>query len=212
MWNEHNESTLKFTMRCGLLWLIAGMILLLFPLLSRAASLSLDYNLGFNGHFHLGSWTPFTITLDNRGRTVVGTLEVIVTSGSELDRTIHQTTYAMNVELPYNSTKLCAFTVLISSFTHDLIIHLRQGDTLLLTETINLREKYAEKRLAVVLDERITPDFLTTLPQSLFTVNAHPRFLPDVITIKLKDTYSNLSKINGDNSEKTSLLASNIFR
>jgi hypothetical protein len=139
----------------------------------------MEYSLGFNGYFQLETWTPLTIVLENRGRATSGTLEVIVTSGSEYLRNIYQTTYSMDVELPYNSTKLCSFTILITSFTHDLIIRLQHAEETLLSRSINLRPYHTTQNLAIVLDDKTSPDFLSALPQNLFSVNVRPRFLPE---------------------------------
>ncbi len=35
------------------------------------------------------------------------------------------------------------------------------------------------KALAVVVDDKTTPDFLSVLPDDLFAVNVRPRFLPE---------------------------------
>jgi hypothetical protein len=155
---------------------------ILLPMTSDAASLSLDYSLGFNGYFRLDTWTPLTVVLENRGRTTRGTLEVIVTSGSEFLRTVHQTVHTMAVELPYNSTKLASFTIHLSTFTHDLLIQLRDDNgQILISSTVSLRSAYTERPMVVVLDERITPDFLSVLPRDRFAVNAQPRFLPETV-------------------------------
>lgn len=155
------------------------LIALILPISAGAASVSLESALGFNGYFQLGAWTPLTVVIENRGRTLNGTLEVLVTSGNELLKTVYQTPYTIELDLPYNSTKLCAFTVLLSSFTHDVTIRFRQGEIVLVAETISVKTKYSEKPLAVVLDERMTPDFLATLPSTLLAVNARARFLPE---------------------------------
>ena len=152
---------------------------LVFPLSAFSATLSLECALGFNGYFQLETWAPLTVVLENRGRATNGTLEVIVTSGSEFLHNIYQTTYATEVELPYNSKKLCTFTILISTFTHDLNIRFRQADKTLLSRPINLRPYYTTKSFAVVLDERTSPDVLSVLPQSLLPVNVRPEFLPE---------------------------------
>jgi hypothetical protein len=104
---------------------------------------------------------------------------VLVTSGSEYFRNVYQTPYTMDIELPYNSKKLRSFTILITSFTHDLIIRVRQADKILLSESINLRSHYTTRGFAVVVDDKTSPDFLVALPKSLFAVNVRPRFLPE---------------------------------
>ncbi len=158
---------------------VVVLIILCLPLSTFSAALSMEYSLGFNGHFQLETWTPLTIILENRGRATSGRLEVLVTSGSEYLGNVYQTTYSLDVELPYNSTKLCSFTILINSFTHGLIIRFKQAEETLLSESINLRPSYTTKRFALVVDDKTSPDFLSVLPQHLFSVNVRPRFLPE---------------------------------
>ncbi|MDY0091739.1 MAG: hypothetical protein RBT80_03470 [Candidatus Vecturithrix sp.] len=158
---------------------LGTLLFLLFPIQGVCAPISLEYVLGFQGYFQLNTWTPLTVVLENRGRAMDGRLEVIVTSGSEYLGDVRQTPYSLDVELPYNSTKLCAFTIPIETFTHDLLIRLRQDEEVILAHTINLRPHYATKALAVVVDDKTSPDFLSVLPDDLFAVNVRPRFLPE---------------------------------
>lgn len=155
-------------------------IILSLPSPGLYAAISMEYSLGFNNHFQLKTWTPLTVVLENRGRATSGTLEVLVTSGSEYLGNVHTTTYTMDVELPYNSTKLCSFTILITTFTHDLIIRLQQAEKIMLSRSINLRPYYTSKSLAVILADKASPDVLAMLPQSLFPVSGrHAKFLPE---------------------------------
>ena len=100
------------------------LIIICIALPSYSAGFSLDYSIGFNGHFQLNNWTPLSVVLDNRGRATSGNLEVIVTSGSEYQGDVYRTIYTTEVDLPQNSKKRYAFTILIKSFTHELIIRL----------------------------------------------------------------------------------------
>lgn len=152
---------------------------MLIPMQGVCAPVSLEYVLGFQGYFQLNTWTPLTVVLENRGRTMHGRLEVIVTSGSEYLGDVRQTPFVLDVELPYNSSKLCSFTIPIETFTHDLLIQLRQDEEIILSQTINLRPHYTTKALAVVVDVKTSPDFLSVLPEDLFAVNVLPRFLPE---------------------------------
>lgn len=157
-----------------------GLLLLFFwSLPASAATIALDVELGFYGHFQVHSWTPLTVLLENRGRAVNGTLEVIVTSGSELIGDVRTITYAMDVELPYNAKKSAAFTVRLDSFTHPLRIRLRQQDGVLAELTINLRDGCTTKPFVVVADEKVSPDALATFPEAIFSTNVRPRFLPE---------------------------------
>ncbi len=128
---------------------------------SYSAGFSLDYSIGFNGHFQLDNWTPLSVVLDNRGRATGGNLEVIVTSGSEYQGDVYRTIYTTEVDLPQNSKKRYAFTILIKSFAHELIIRLRQDDDIIFSKSINLRSHFTEKDFAVVADSFVAPDILS---------------------------------------------------
>jgi hypothetical protein len=154
-------------------------LLLLGVIPAFPASISLEYSLGFNGLFQLGKWAPLNIMLENNGRTTSGTLEIIVTSGSEYRRDVHYATYAMDVELPTNSKKLYSFTILIDSFTHPLIMRLKQSQRTLLSTSLNLRPHYATKRLVPVVGEGIATDFISMLPKGVLPVISPARFLPE---------------------------------
>jgi len=157
----------------------AALMVIFIPLPALSAAFSLDYALGLGGHFQLNTWTPLTVVLENRGRPTRGTLEVIVTSGSEYHQDVHQSTYAMDVDLPHNSKKRYAFAVMIKSFTHELIIRLKQNDTVIISKSINLRPHFTEKSFAVVADNFVSPDILSVLPKALYPVNVRPKFLPE---------------------------------
>ena len=149
------------------------------PAPSQAAGVSLDYSIGFSGYFQLNNWTPLSIVLGNRSRAVSGDLEVIVTSGSEYQGDVYRTIYSAEVDQPQNSKKRYAFTILIRSFTHELIIRLRQDDNTLFSKSINLRSHFTEKNLAVVADNFVAPDILSVLPEHLFPANVRPKHLPE---------------------------------
>ena len=162
-----------------LLYSMLLLLLLFWSFPASGATISLEAELGFYGHFQVHSWTPLTVLLENRGRAVNGTLEVIVTSGSELIGDIQSLTYTMDVELPYHAKKSAAFTVRLGAFIHPLRIRLRRQDEILAEQTINLRDSYTTKPFVVVADEKVSPDALTTFPESLFSTNVRPRFLPE---------------------------------
>ncbi len=149
------------------------------PRPALSAAVSMEYFLGFNGHFQLNSWTPLTVVLENRGKPARGNLEVIVTSGSEFRQDVYPTTYALDAELPHNSKKRYAFAVLIKSITHDLIIRLKQNDDILISKSINLRPYFTKKKFAIVGDNFVSPDILSVLPENLYPANVRPEFLPE---------------------------------
>ena len=149
------------------------------PLPAISASLSLEYSLGFNGRFQLHTWTPVTVVIENRGRAMRGILEVIVTSGSEYHQNVFQTTYAMDVDIPHNSKKRYAFTVFIESFTHEMVIRLKQDENIHISQSVDLRPHFSEKSFAVVADDLVSPDILAVLPKTIDPANVPPKFLPE---------------------------------
>jgi hypothetical protein len=156
-----------------------GLIINCIALPSYSAGFSLDYTIGFNGHFQLNNWTPLSVILDNRGAAIRGNLEVIVTTGSEYRGDVYRTTYSTEVELPQNSKKRYSFTILIKSFAHELIIRLRHNNDTLFSKSINLRPHFIEKNLAIVADNFVAPDILSMLPDHLYPANVRPKFLPE---------------------------------
>ena len=149
------------------------------PLPALSAAISLDYSIGFNDHFQLNSWTPVTVFIENRGRSTNGTLEVLVTSGSEYEQDVYQATYAIDVELPNNSKKSYALTVLIKSFAHDMILRLRRDNKIIISYSVYLQPHFTEKSFAIVADNFPSPDILSNLPKGLFPVNMPPKLLPE---------------------------------
>lgn len=144
-----------------------------------AGAILMESHFGFNGQFQLKRWTPLSVTLVNRGRQTSGTLEAVVTSGSEYRQDVYRTTYVTAVELPDHSKKRYSFTIFIDSFTHDLILRLRQGNETVVQESINLRPYYKVHGFAIVADNQIAPHFSGAFPESLEPVSVRPRILPE---------------------------------
>jgi len=154
-------------------------LVLLCPFPAHSASVSMEYSLGFNGLFSLNRWTPLTIVIENRGRTIYGLLEVVVTSGSEYRQDVHDTTYSMDVELPTSSKKLFSFTIFIDSFIHPLIIRLKDSQKTVLFSSINLRPHYVNKPLVLVVGSKIPADYSSILPERVLPISSRPQFLPE---------------------------------
>jgi hypothetical protein len=162
----------------GKIFLVLALTVACLPSPAAAKPFSLDYTVGFNGYFQLNHWSPLSVVVENRGRAARGTLEVIVTSGSEYLGDVYRTVYATDADLPSDSVKRYQFTVIITSITHDLVIRLRQDKKILFAESVNLRSHFTEKSLAVVVDDFVAPDILSVLPDQLQPANVRPKFLP----------------------------------
>jgi len=171
----------RLVMQCGSkkLFLAFALMVICLPAPAGAGAFSLDYSIGFNGQFQLDRWSPLSVVVENRGRETRAKLEVIVTSGSEYQGDVYRSVYAADVDLPSNSIKRYAYTINIKSFTHELIIRLRQQNDIIFSRSINLRSSYTEKSFAVVADSFVSPDILSVLPDHLYPANVRPKFLPE---------------------------------
>ena len=157
--------------------LVLGNIGLALPAMS--AGVSMDFSIGFNGHFQLKNWTPLSVVLENSGRSTRGRLEVVVTSGSEYQGDVYRNVYATEIDLPQNSRKRYTFTVIIETVNHNLILRLRQGDEIISVRSVDLRPYAIEKKFAVVADPYVAPDILSALPDQFYPANVRPKFLPE---------------------------------
>jgi len=168
---RRRRGRLFFILLCFLsLWLPAS------P--ARAAGLSLEYFLGFDGRFRLGAWTPLRVVLENRGVPLRGVLEVVVTTGSEYYQNVHAATYAAPVDLPTQARKGYTFAVHIASFSHPLVMRVVSDGRVVLTQALNLRPYYVTAPFFLVLGERISPDLFGQLPAGGVPAAPSPRLLP----------------------------------
>jgi len=134
---------------------------------------------GFNNVFKLKTWTPLSVTLENTGPDISGKVEILVSSGNEYRQDIHTTRYSTQVSLPENSKKKYSFNVYIDSFLHPVIVLFKAGDLIVFSKELNIRDFYTEKELIVILDNRLSLDSLTALPDTYKTVLSNPKYLPD---------------------------------
>jgi hypothetical protein len=145
-----------------------------------SASVTIEASLGFNGTFSLNKWAPIHVVLENRGRTIKGLLEVIVTSGSEFQGNVHDTTYDREVELPTRSKKMYAFTTHIDSITHPMIIRLKQDGKTIVAKTLNLRNHNTENKLVLFSGIDNVPDASSMPERAVQPIVSHARFLPEI--------------------------------
>ncbi len=155
------------------------LIVLLLPSPAFSSSIEMEYTLGFNGIYKLGTWTPLTITLENRIGTARGILEVVVSSGSEYGRNVRDVVYSTEVELPGDSKKIFSFTVFIDSFVHPLIVRLKQNGSTLVSSSLNLRKHYTERDLVLVLGARISTNLLSSFPGRTHAAYVRTQMLPE---------------------------------
>ena len=145
----------------------------------QAASVVMESSIGFNETFQLNKWTPFSVVLENRGKSIFGTLEVIVRSGSEYKENLEETVYRHEVELPSNSKKKYDFTLFIRTSVHPLKINLWQNGQLLEHQSFSLKTHYRDKRMVLILGERGNSHFFGEVSAKARPLFIRPGLLPD---------------------------------
>lgn len=164
---------------CKRILLPLMIFLLSYPISAFAAEINMEFFLGYNNIFQLNKWAPIHIVLENKGRTIHGSLEAVVISGSEYLETVHSTTYSKNVELPKNARKLYSFTIRLYSFIHPVILQLKEGGKIILRRELNLRNYYTTDQLVLVLGDRVSLDFFSIFPEGIKPIYPRAEFLPE---------------------------------
>ncbi len=75
-------------------------LLFIFPTIVRAEGLTMEAEVGFDGNYLLGYWTPIRVQLENSGSNLEGSIEVRVKTGRE-----SSLVYSTPVSLPNTSEK-----------------------------------------------------------------------------------------------------------
>lgn len=129
--------------------------------LEAGAAVDIQAALGFSGAYRLGAWTPLTVTLENRGASAGGHLEVRVPDGDELGGRAFLNIHRRTVDLPGGSRKRFHFTVYLKSFSEPLEIRLRSGNAEPLAhKSVDLRTGVTNARIVLVLGRDADLDHL----------------------------------------------------
>ena len=157
----------------ALLWLLCAERL-------PAAPLWMENTLGFGSAFRVNTWTPLSVIVENRGKLIEGTLEVVVRSGNEYKNNMEETSYQQPVELPAHSRKKYEFIVLIRTASHPLKIHLWQHGKIIHSQSLPLQPHVSEKKIALLLGESGNWSLLHEIAQEMRPVFVRAGELPRV--------------------------------
>ena len=164
-----------------------SLLLLLMALSAQAQSAStrigvnIQAVLGFSETFRLGHWTPLTVTLTNHGKNLVAQLNVEVVGGDEFQGGLFTTYYRRDVQLPQNARKRFHFTVFLDNPSRPLTIRINSAGTELAQQTTDLRQRFTDAQLILVLSRDADLDYLNTSgsTHSLRVLYPHPELLPE---------------------------------
>lgn len=146
---------------------------------SLSSDISIEAVLGFSETVRLGNWAPLSVTLENKGQLIEGTLNVGVTSGNQLDGTVFTVTHQRSLELSSDARKRFRFTVFIDNFSTPIQIQIISENKVLARQTIDLTDRFTDSRLLVVLSKTADLDYLNAASAHQLRVSyPHPETLP----------------------------------
>lgn len=145
---------------------------------AKPSAITINHTIGFNGVFTLNTWTPITLSISNSGGQFKGELEIQTKSGNEYQKNINIHRYRQSLDIGAGSQKVVSATILISSYAHALVIKLFKKGAIIETKFINLRPFYIEKKLFLILANKLPNDIIKNPDLNLETRLCHARYLP----------------------------------
>lgn len=96
-------------------------------------SISLNVEVGFDGYYKLGYYAPFYFEIENKLKDINGEIQIELP-----DESGNVTLYAMQVNLPNNSTKKFIMNIPINRFSSKLQVNIVEGKNKLYTKAIKV--------------------------------------------------------------------------
>jgi len=163
----------------------------------------MEAQVGFDGLFRLGQWTPITVEIENNGKDIQGSLEVVANQNS-----ITGMIFSRSAVVPGNSRKRFVLYVQVNSIQQEMHINLVEGGKTIKTVKIDglLPLTWSKYLLGVVTDDKAGMSYWwnTLGSDTIFTEHETVHFqvqdLPD-----RKEVLDNFEILVFDNAD-TSLL------
>ena len=116
---------MRFKCRASRIVTGLGIFFLLVALEAKASlPLQMKLELGFEGFYKIGAWTPLRILFENRDSSLEGTLLVKLTKVNLLTEDSAETVYSIPIFLPSSSRKLYQVNVPLETNAYSLQISL----------------------------------------------------------------------------------------
>jgi len=145
-----------------------------------SSQIQIRASIGFAETFRLGYWAPLHVSISNEGSNIVGELNVQLLYGDELNDSLRPKLHRRRLDLSKGSRKRFRFTVYLESFAHPVVIKVSSGGREIARQSIDLRRRFTEGRLIVVLSRDANLDYLNDgTGDSLRVLYPHPELLPD---------------------------------
>lgn len=120
-------------------YLFTHILFFLFSFTVHPLSLDHSFALGFNGIYKEDSWTPLIIRLSNDGKSISGKLIVEIDNSSSAFE--QKRRYVKPVDLPSGSQKAVSFVLPLGYYSKDIKYYYESEKSILLENTIQLRQK-----------------------------------------------------------------------
>ena len=147
---------------------------------SAQSSLKIEASLGFSNTVRLSRWAPLTVTVENTGQLFRGNIDVEISAGDELDGTVFDYTWRRELELTRGARKRFQFTVYIDNFANPVQLRIKSAGEIVAQQQIDLRQRYTESKLVVVLSRNVDLDYLNNSSSDRIRVTyPHPDMLPE---------------------------------
>ncbi len=131
-----------------------GILFLLMALEAKASPpLQMRVEIGFEGFYRIGRWTPLRIFFENQGPSLEGTLLIKLTTGNLLQQNSSETVYSMPVFLPSSSRKLYQVNVLLETDVYPLQVSLISEKESLLKKEIPIQPFYMDEGFILVVNK-----------------------------------------------------------
>ena len=144
------------------------------------ARFDLQAVVGFSDRFRPGYWTPLSLSIGNLGDAFDGDIEVLTRDGDALGQVSFTVHHRRSLSLARDARKRLNFTVYLEQLSYPLTIRLLSSERLVFEHTIDLRERFIDERILLVIGRDTDLDYLSGQGADQFRVlYPLPALLPE---------------------------------
>lgn len=125
--------------------------------------ITMKVNVGFDGYYKLGNYTPFHFEIDNKLKDINGELQVELP-----DEMNNITLYTVQINLPNNATKKFVMNIPINRFTSKLQVNIVEGKNKVFTQSIKMNTGTSSESfgIGILSDDYESVKYVNKIPTS----------------------------------------------